>query len=189
MWPPLKWLRRQRVNRAFGVVLALTLLGCAGAQAADLFDAARRDDVKMAREVLAGGANASERDAKGYTPLILAAYNGSQEVVKLLLEKRVDVHVQNAMGNALMAAAFKGEAGIVTALLDAGARVNDVNQSGGTALMFAAMSARTEVVRMLLAHGADAALRDKRGLDAAGLADQQGSHELAGFLRDAAAKR
>jgi ankyrin repeat protein len=48
--------------------------------------------------------------------------------------------------------------------------------------MFAALSGRTEVVRLLLANGAQTTARDRRGLDAAALAEQQGNQELADLL-------
>jgi ankyrin repeat protein len=65
----------------------------------------------------------------------------------------------------------------------------DANEAGGTALMFAALSSRTEVVRLLLANGAQASARDRRGLDAATLAEQQGNRELADILRSSTKTR
>jgi ankyrin repeat protein len=121
--------------------------------------------------------------------LILAAYNGSPEVVDLLLQNHADVHAGSPMGNALMAASFRGYGDVVTKLLKAGAWVNDSNEAGGTALMFAALSGRIEVVCLLLANGAQAGVRDRRGVDAATLAEQQGNQELADLLRASARTR
>jgi uncharacterized protein len=55
--------------------------------------------------------------------------------------------------------------------------------------MFAALSSRTEVVRLLLANGAQASARDRRGLDAATPAEQQGNRELADVLRSSTKTR
>jgi ankyrin repeat protein len=55
--------------------------------------------------------------------------------------------------------------------------------------MFAALSGRIEVVRLLLANGAQAGVRDRRGVDAATLAEQQGNQELADLLRASARTR
>jgi ankyrin repeat protein len=74
----------------------------------------------------------------------------------------------------------------VEKLLKAGARVNDANEAGGTALMYAALSGRTDVIRLLIRNGAEVSPRDRRGLDAAGLAEQQGNQEVADFIRNAA---
>ncbi|MDQ6665114.1 MAG: hypothetical protein M3Z23_12045, partial [Acidobacteriota bacterium] len=49
-----------RLAKALNVTTAEVV---SAAQASDLFDAARRDDVTGARELLASGANVSERDA------------------------------------------------------------------------------------------------------------------------------
>ena len=42
-------------------------------------------------------------------------------------------------------------------LLDAGAKVEDTNKIGATALMFASLTGRTETVELLTARGADPA--------------------------------
>jgi ankyrin repeat protein len=140
------------------------------------------------RQLIADHADIDKPAANSSTPLILAAYNGSSEVVDVLLTHQADIHVGSRMGNALMAASFQGYAEIVTKLLRAGARVNDANESGGTALMFSALSGRTEVIHLLIANGANIKARDRRGLDAATLAEQQGNQELANLLRAAQTK-
>ena len=151
----------------------------------DIFDAARANDAVRVKQLVAEHVNIDKPGADGFTPLILAAYSGSPEVVEVLLANHADVHVASRMGNALMAASFQGYAEIVKQLLKAGARVNDTNEAEGTALMFAALSGRTQVVQLLIANGAQVNKRDSRGLDAAMLAEQQGNQELADMLRNA----
>lgn len=149
------------------------------------FDAARTNDTAVLKRYLAGKGDPNRRDPNGHTLLILAAYNGARESVDVLLKNRADVNLQDGMGTALMAASFKGDIAIAQKLLAAGARVNERNGIGATALMFAALTARVETVRMLLKYRADAGALDQRGLSARGLAEQQGSDETAKVLRDA----
>jgi hypothetical protein len=51
--------------------------------------------------------------------------------------------------------------------------VNAVNNVGQTALMMAARFGRTDIVRLLIAHGASAALKDQAGNTAIGPATRQ----------------
>ncbi len=55
----------------------------------------------------------------------------------------------------LIHAIEQGRVGAVAALLEAGARAHDVEESGGTPLMEAAWHGRPEIARLLLAAGAD----------------------------------
>ena len=55
--------------------------------------------------------------------------------------------------------------------------------NGATALVFATMFNRTEIVELLLAGGADPTIRDGQGLTAADHAAQQGFAELAQRLQ------
>ncbi|MGA3185851.1 MAG: ankyrin repeat domain-containing protein [Bryobacteraceae bacterium] len=171
------------------IFLALIPLFLLHAADRDIFDAARADDAARVKQLIADHVDIDKPGANGFTPLILAAYNGSPEVVAVLLANHADVHVGSRMGNALMAASFQGHVEIAAQLIKAGARVNDANESGGTALMYAALSGRTKVVQLLIANGAQVTARDHRGLDAATLAEQQGNQEMADLLRNAAKPR
>jgi ankyrin repeat protein len=83
-----------------------------------------------------GFLNAPSED--GITALIAASSEGHAECVKLLIEAKADVNVQDKDGtNSVMAASARGQLEVVTALLAAGASVNEQNTDGHTALMFA----------------------------------------------------
>lgn len=129
------------------------------------FDACRRGDtadVVKVCELFPELINAP--DAKGYTPLIIAAYNNQPAIVELLLKQGADPDAQDASGNtALMGAAFRGYPAIVQMLIDAGADVNLRNGQGAPALTFAATFGQLSIARLLLQYGADASLRDTRG--------------------------
>lgn len=163
------------------VCCLLMLVSCLRAEV-DIFAAVRNNQVDAARSYLNGRGDPNKRDAKGHTLLILAAYNDSIDTVDLLLKNGADVHLQDGMGTALMAAGFKGSREIVKRLLAAGARVDERNGIGATALMFAAMTGRVEVVKMLLKHRADIEARDSRGLNAKQLAEQQGNAPMVELL-------
>ena len=58
---------------------------------------------------------------------------------------------------------------VVTYLVNAGARIDDRDARGRTALMIAAEGGRAEVAALLLARGADPSLKDQAGKRAADL--------------------
>ena len=65
-------------------------------------------------------------------------------------------------------------------LLDHGADVNAQNNSGGTALIFAATFGQEQIVRLLLEHGADSSIRDEKGNSAL---DYAKTSEVADLLK------
>jgi ankyrin repeat protein len=152
-----------------------------------MMDASRagRDDVIPA--LWSAGVELDCRDAKGYTPLILASYNGRQGTTKLLLSEGADPDAADSdRGNsALMGVAFKGYVPIAKMLIEAGANVNLRNAAGQTALMMASLFGQSTIVDMLLAAGADTQTVDAAGNHAASLADAQGNQSLAGRLQSA----
>ena len=146
------------------------------------FDAARagRDGL------IQSGMKPDERDAKGYTALILAAYNGQAKTVDFLIQKGANPCATDTRGNSsLMGVAFKGEIVIAHRLITAHCDVNARNDAGQTALMMAAMFGRTDVVKMLLANGANPELQDRVGNTAASLAQQQANPQMITLLAQA----
>ena len=164
------------------------ILFAVSAFGSDVFTAARNNQIGEVAGFLNSKGDPNQRDEKGHSLLILAAYNGSLETVDLLLKKGANPHLQDGMGTALMAASFKGSKPIVQRLLAAGAKVDDRNGIGATALMFAAMTGKIDVVRTLLNHRADSKAIDQRGLDAKQLAQQQGNDQMVDLLERAKAK-
>lgn len=150
-----------------------------------MMEAARlgRDDMVVA--LASTGVDLESRDPKGYTPTILASYNGQTSTTKLLLEMGANPDAADSeRGNtALMGVAFKGHADIARSLLEAGASVDRTNAAGQTALMMAALFGQVAIVEMLLEHGADRAAVDTVGNSAASLAEAQGNIKLAEALK------
>ncbi len=124
--------------------------------AEQVFNKAREGDAAMMAALLTKGLPPNLRNHKGDTLLMLAAYHGHVETVKVLLEHKADPEIRNDNGQSPIAgAAFKGDLAVVTALVDGGAQVEGSSFDGRTALMMAAMFNRVAIVDYLISKGAD----------------------------------
>ena len=129
--------------------------------------------------LLYAGANVKATTRIGaYTPLLLAAKNGSALAVTPLLKAGAEVNGATANGTTpLMFAAASGNVEAVAALVEAGAKVNATDSLRGlTPAMFAAASDRAAVLEYLAKNGADLKATSK-------------VTDLAGLSRDPAALR
>src|SRR3954469_5820542 len=120
--------------------------------------AAMKDDADLAQTLLFAGANVRATTRIGsYTPLILAARNGSASVIAPLLKAGADGNAPTANGTTpLMFAAASGNVDAVNTLLEAGADINAKESVRGlTPAMFAAASNRAAVLDVLAKKGAD----------------------------------
>jgi hypothetical protein len=132
-----------------------------------LINAARVGDTEVVAGLLKAGTPADARDARGFTPLILAAYHGHLDTVRALLAGGADACAGDNRGNtALMGAAFKGYAEVVELLNQQPCAVDQTNRFGQTALMFASLFGREDVAAKLRQRGASAELRDSSGRSA-----------------------
>jgi ankyrin repeat protein len=108
--------------------------------------------------------------------------------VRLLLgrDARVDAASSNGMRvMPLHSAAAAHSVPIARLLLERGAPVNARQGTGGlgfTPLMEAALNGQTEMVDLLLEHGADRTMRDEKGQTAEDYARQNGHAALADHL-------
>lgn len=105
---------------------------------------------------LDGGVGSEVRNERGWTPLMLAAFNGHPEVIELLLKHGADVYSNDLGGNsALHWAAFSGHVDCAQALLDEHADVDARNNFGWTPLLQATARRHLEVVMLLINRGAN----------------------------------
>ncbi len=125
-------------------------------------------------------------DDTGKTPIIYAAASGQLEIVKLLLAQKIDINTRYANDLTLLmwacgpddSVAEPQALEVVSYLVEAGAHIDDRDARGRTALMIAAEGNHGEIARLLVAHGADPALKDKAGKRAADLTVQTSLREM-----------
>jgi len=125
------------------------------------------------------------RNADGWTPLHLAAFFGTPELINALLDRgaSVDARSGNAMANTpLHAAVAGGKTENVAALVKRGADVNAQQSGGWTALHGAAQSGNREMVEVLIAHRADVKARAGNNQNPLDLALQKGHESVAALL-------
>lgn len=119
---------------------------------ATLWSAAKADDVATIERLLADGAALDVRDARGHSPLMLAAYGGHVAAFDRLLAAGADPNSADDGGNSvLMGAAFKGYLALIDKLLAAGANLHAKNAAGLDAHGFAVMFGRHDVAAHLRA--------------------------------------
>ncbi|BCX80163.1 ankyrin repeat domain-containing protein [Campylobacter sp. 19-13652] len=125
-------------------------------------DFARQDRVDELAKMLDAGLSVNLKSHKGDTLLMLASYNDSLSVVRLLLARGATVDERNDRGQTPLAgAAFKGHLAVVKALVEAGADVNANNGMGATPLSFAVMFGRGEVAKYLKSQSAKSGIISK----------------------------
>ena len=129
-------------------------------------DVAARSEVRSRRINTGGqgGGGADDRynppgvrneEQGGYTPLLFAAQQGVVETAKVLLDAGADVNDTAPNGaSVLVVAAHSGHGPLAAFLLDKGADPNAAG-AGYTALHAAILRADGDLVKALLAHGAD----------------------------------
>ena len=127
--------------------------------------------------LLAHGADERAPDDTGKPPIVYAAAGARFDIVKRLLARNIDVNARYPNDLTLLMWASGPDEGVpeaqamtvVSYLLDAGAHIDDRDNRGRTALMIAAEGGHADVAGLLLARGADPALKDKAGKRAADL--------------------
>ncbi|KAF5924739.1 hypothetical protein HPG69_016704 [Diceros bicornis minor] len=98
---------------------------------------------------------------QGRTALLVAAYLGQVELVRLLLQARADVDLPDDEGNtALHYAALGNQPEAAQVLLSSGCGANALNGTRSAALHVAVQRGFLEVVRVLCEHGCDVNLPD-----------------------------
>ncbi len=143
------------------LALALIVQGCASHSA--LHQAVLKGDKAKIATLVEQGAKIDSRDARGRTPLFIAAENGDADTVEELLN-----HGANPTKGALLkhgntplhVAAQNGFNKIVELLLAKSTNADLRNSSGQTPLMLAAWARHPQTVTLLIKHGANVAARD-----------------------------
>ena len=105
--------------------------------------------------LLATGANG------GQSPLLWAAQNGYEGIIRLLLENSAELESKDKYGlTPLLWAALKGHEAVVKLLLEKGAELEWKDTSNRTPLSWAAQNGHEAVVKLLLEKGAELESKD-----------------------------
>ncbi|XP_060802351.1 ankyrin repeat and KH domain-containing protein 1 isoform X4 [Amyelois transitella] len=155
-----------------------------------LMEAASAGHVDIVRLLLAHGADVNAVSGSGNTPLMYACAGGHEECVRALLENGANVEDHNENGHTpLMEAASAGHVGVAKILLDHGAGINThSNEFKESALTLACYKGHLDMVRFLLAAGADREHKTDEMHTALMEASMDGHVEVARLLLDSGAQ-
>ncbi|XP_011644228.1 protein TANC2 isoform X3 [Pogonomyrmex barbatus] len=141
--------------------------------------------------LLARGANPTAVNAKGLSPLMLAAREGHWGTAERLLQGDISINTdtvslleqRDLVGRtALMLAASEGHTNLLELLLDKGSILETKDKEGLTALGWACVRGRVTVVQMLLDRGSNVGTNDNSGRTPLDLAAFQGNPKLVQLL-------
>lgn len=145
--------------------------------------------------LIQAGADINLQDEIKDNPFLYAGAEGLLDVLKLLIDARADTRITNRFGGtALIPAAERGHVEVVQELLTrTDVKIDHVNNLGWTALLEAVILGdggprRTEVVRLLIAAGANVNIADGRGVSPLAHARQRGYTQMIALLERAGAR-
>jgi ankyrin repeat protein len=131
-----------------------------------LSKAAQMGDLKNVESLITAGVNPNTPNQDDRTPLYYAALFNRDEVTALLLASKADPNFRAASGahggeeTPLQIAASMGNLHVASMLIDAGANVRAITDTGRTALHFAVLGSHLDLTRLLIEKGADIDARD-----------------------------
>lgn len=126
------------------------------------------------------GLRAEVRTSKDESPLMLASMAGMVQVCKRLIA--LDADVNKTGWTPLHYAASGGHIEVIKLLLSHSAYIDAESPNLTTPLMMAAMYGSPQAVELLLAEGADASLKNQKGMTALDFADAADKHASAKIL-------
>lgn len=149
-----------QADRRCSVIVVGLLLIAFGTRASEttdsrLVEAARTQDQKTVRALLAQKVDVNARASDGSTALLWAAHWNDADTANLLLGAGADVNAANDFRTTPLAeACTNGSPTLVRALLKSGANPNAPIATGETPLMTCAKTGSVDAVRMLIEYGA-----------------------------------
>ncbi len=146
------------------------------------------DHVDAAKVLVAMGADPDALDDRHDTPWLVTGVTGSVAMLEALLPAGPDLTIRNRYGGvSVIPASERGHVDYVRRVVKTGIDVNHVNDLGWTALLEAVILGdggprHQEIVRILLAAGADRSIADKEGVTALEHARSKGYTAIARIL-------
>ena len=148
--------------------------------------AAFNGDTASVKLLLAAKADMNALDVSGKSPIIYAVARGFEPIVTLFLKNGVDINTKYAHDLTLLmwASGHTNDVpeadgvALVKMLISSGAKIDEIDDRGRTALMTAAELNHTEVVKVLHSSGAKADVKDKEGKSAFDLAPSEDLKKL-----------
>ena len=140
----------------------------------ELMDAVYFDDLPKALALINRGApvNSPERNTE-FTPVFMAISNGSENMLRMLIEQGASIEIYDDKGYAPIHRAVTGEdytasapypaENIIEVLLEYGGDVNyPTKKEGATPLMISAQEHKANIMRFLIDSGANDEIKDKQ---------------------------
>ncbi len=149
--------QRRLTGLAFAVLLSSLTIPATGTEGSGsrLADAARRQDEKTVRALLAQKTDVNGRASDGSTALLWLAHWNAVETADLLLRAGADANAANDFQmTPLSEACTNGSFPLVRLLLKSGANPNTPIATGETPLMTCAKTGVVDAVRLLVEYGA-----------------------------------
>jgi len=159
-----------------------------------LLAATAHNQIDIAALLIDAGADVNAQDERLDSPLLLAGAGGHLEILQRILAANPDFTTYNRFGGtALIPACERGHVEVVRALLQTNIDVDHVNMLGWTALLETIIlsdggPAYQDIVRLLIAAGANVNRPDGKGITPLQHAQQQGHKEIARMLESAGGK-
>ena len=127
-----------------------------------LYWAANRGDSHTVVQLLAMGADPNKQNKLGHTPLHIAVYV-DVKTSEILLDAKADPKIQDILGQSALHCIGQNSKSLIKRIVELGADIDKVNKYNVTALHYACLEERLDVMRELLACGADINVCDYQG--------------------------
>eukprot|EP00004_Rigifila_ramosa_P002549 TRINITY_DN12679_c0_g1_i1.p1 TRINITY_DN12679_c0_g1~~TRINITY_DN12679_c0_g1_i1.p1 ORF type:complete len:559 (+),score=168.21 TRINITY_DN12679_c0_g1_i1:8-1684(+) len=154
-----------------------------------LFVAARMGRADLVEYLLAKGANVTQENKHGWTPVLVATEYNANEVVPLLIEHGADVNTAHPFdGETILSVATrKGHTEIVEFLIENGANIDAGDKDGMCGLHLASKqhsiyNSQTKILEIFVAKGANLNLQTKYGYTPLHFACVTGSDQIVAAL-------
>lgn len=169
------------------IAACLSILIAMNVNATPLCNAVKENDLVKVSALLENGAAVNQRNALGYTPLMLAAGLGNYQMTDLLLAAGADVYMLDTrMGStALHKAAQSGVVPVADLLIKHGAFLDLVSATNGNTPLYDAVWHRNpSMVRYLLEEGANWEMKARGVFSPLDLARNNGDKHIVLIIED-----